>query len=153
MKLTRPAHQQTNFAVATAVAILLALPARANEPVVRAVVDHDGVVIACAVDGKATNGRDCPTGNAVISEFVDARDGRFDLTEYDGTLKIGLPPGMERADPKACGALIVDKVTADPPTRQVGTVTFKALNPDDAALRSAVADAFYLRSVHLMRAI
>ena len=138
---------------ATVLAMLLASPTCANEAVVRAVVDHDGVVIACTVDGKATNGRDCPAGHAVISEFVDARDGAFDLTEFDGTLRPGLPPGLERTDPKACGALIADKMAADPPARQVGTVTFKVLNPDDTALRSAVADAFYLRSVHLMRAI
>ena len=142
----------TRSLAVSALAILLALPARANAPLVRAVVDHDGVVIACTVDGKTTNGRDCPAGNAVISEFVDARDGTFDLTEYDGTLKIGLPPGLEATDPKACSALIVDKVPAEPPTRQVGSVTFKALNPEDAALWSAVADAFYMRSVHLRRA-
>ena len=137
----------------TALAILLALPARANEPLVRAVVDHDGVVIACTVDGKTTNGRDCPAGDAVIAEFVDARDGTFDLTEYDDTLKPGLPPGLERADPKACSAMIVDKAATASPLRRVGTVTFKALDPNDATLRSAVADAFYMRSVQLRRAI
>jgi hypothetical protein len=152
MKIACLVRHQVDIAAAVALAILLALPADANEPLVRAVVDHDGVVIACTVDGKTTNGRDCPTGNAVISEFIDVRDGTFDLTEYDGTLKIGLPPGLERADPKACSAVIVDKLTPDPPARRVGTVTFKALNPDDAALKSAVADAFYLRDVRLKRA-
>ena len=142
----------TRGLVAAVLAMLLTLPARADEHVVRAVVDHEGVVVACTIDGRTTNGRDCPAGNAVISEFVDVRDGTFDITEYDGKLTVGLPPGLERADPKACGAVIVDKAI-DAPTRRVGTVTFKALDPDDAALKSAVAGAFHMRTVHLRRAI
>lgn len=153
MKAARWSHQQTDFAAAAVLAILLALPVHADEHRVSAVVDHEGVVIACTVDGRTTNGRDCPAGNAVISEFVAVRDGTFDLTEYDGALKLGLPPGLERADPKACSAVIIDKASVPAPARRVGAVTFTALNPDDAALQAAVADAFYLRSVRLRRAI
>ncbi len=113
---------------------------------VEAVVDDRRVVIACTVKGvRVLYAKDCPLGDARITDMIEARAGDHKILFYDGVLR--------RETVAGCSFVVGEKSTRRSYYAQVDNVVVDEISIENVAIKTQLKFALNFNAVKLRKVL